>query len=636
MSLSVLITVTHLLGVGHLTRSAALGRALARAGHRVTLVSGGRPADLVDTAGLEFVQLPPVHCEGTDFTRLLSEAGTPIDDALRAERIRRLLAAFEHAAPDVVITETYPFGRRALRGEFRALLDAATARTPRPAILASIRDILNPPSRPQKAADAEAILRVFYDGVLVHGDEAAAPLALSWPVGTALERQLVYTGYLGGDALSDDAAPTSSGEIVVSGGGSAAGLALFEAAAGAADLDTSAHHWRILVGQGVPESAFDMLRERAVNAIVERARPDFRRLLAAAEVSVSQAGYNTALDLAATGARAVLVPFEQGAEQEQRLRAEGLAAARRATLLPERDLTPAALLDAVAREAAKPHPVASASLDGGARAVRAVEQAAHERRRVEAAWDALARCLDDLQAAGRRATLWWRDDDAAEPTPALDRLIALSRTSGMPLALAVSPGLATDALATRLAAEPGVHVLVHGLAHENRAPAGAKKCELGHRPIDALTRDLAQALLDQQDRFGRQALAVLVPPWNRVDDALEPHLAAIGFRGLSTFKPRAASHRDGLAIINTHCDPIDWRGGGGLADEAALVETLTRDLGSGEPIGLLTHHLVHDERLWRFVERLVRLLAAHPAVDRPAADRLFGPASALPPAGEAP
>ena len=39
----VLIVVTHLLGAGHLTRASALARAFMRAGHEVTVVTGGMP-----------------------------------------------------------------------------------------------------------------------------------------------------------------------------------------------------------------------------------------------------------------------------------------------------------------------------------------------------------------------------------------------------------------------------------------------------------------------------------------------------------------------------------------------------------------------------------------------------------------
>ncbi|SDR63313.1 hypothetical protein SAMN05519103_08478 [Rhizobiales bacterium GAS113] len=59
MSRRALIVVTHLLGVGHLARAALIARALAERGAEVRLVSGGRPSETVDLAGLDLVQLPP-------------------------------------------------------------------------------------------------------------------------------------------------------------------------------------------------------------------------------------------------------------------------------------------------------------------------------------------------------------------------------------------------------------------------------------------------------------------------------------------------------------------------------------------------------------------------------------------------
>ena len=51
----VLIAVTHLLGAGHLTRSAAIARAFAAAGHETMLISGGVPAPMVRSDGLRLV-----------------------------------------------------------------------------------------------------------------------------------------------------------------------------------------------------------------------------------------------------------------------------------------------------------------------------------------------------------------------------------------------------------------------------------------------------------------------------------------------------------------------------------------------------------------------------------------------------
>ena len=57
-------------------------------------------------------------------------------------------------------------------------------------------------------------------------------------------------------------------------------------------------------------------------------------------MSVSQAGYNTVLDILAAHARAVLVPFAAERETEQLLRAERLAALGAVDLVRESELSP--------------------------------------------------------------------------------------------------------------------------------------------------------------------------------------------------------------------------------------------------------------------------------------------------------
>lgn len=375
MTCRVLIAVTHLLGVGHLTRAAAIARALAAGGMRVTLVSGGRATSLIGAGQAHIVQLAPVHIEGTAFSRLLQPDGRPADDAYLAGRRDALLSAFEEAAPDVVITELFPFGRRALAGEFLALAEAAHAAPRRPAILASVRDILVRPEKPTRIAEAHARLAALYDGVLVHGDEALVPLDASWPVDAALRPLLHYTGYV--DEAQDAAAsPMTAGAILVSGGGGAAARPVIEAALGAARLDPT-RRWHCLVGKPLDAQ----LRETAPpNALVEPTRPDFQSLLAGCHVSVSRAGYNTMLDLARAGCRSVVVPFEDDRETEQRVRAECFARHGLVTLLPEADLSPRTLLDAIDRAVAQGGPTAAGfRRDGLARTLALVRRFAERR-----------------------------------------------------------------------------------------------------------------------------------------------------------------------------------------------------------------------------------------------------------------
>jgi len=84
-------------------------------------------------------------------------------------------------------------------------------------------------------------------------------------------------------------------------------------------------------------------------------------------------------------------------------------------------------------------------------------------------WQALADEAARWRDAGRVAEIWWRDDDAVDVGEPLDRLLAIARDTSMPLARAVVPAGATEALAGRLDLEPGVDVLQHGYAHAKHA-----------------------------------------------------------------------------------------------------------------------------------------------------------------------
>jgi hypothetical protein len=225
-------------------------------------------------------------------------------------------------------------------------------------------------------------------------------------------------------------------------------------------------------------------------------------------------------------------------------------------------------------------------------------------------WQALADEAARWHDAGRSAELWWRDDDAADAGPALDRLLALHRATDVALALAVVPARATPALADRLAGEPGVDLLQHGYAHVNHAAAGEKKTELGpHRPAMLVLGELGTGWLALERLFAGRALPVLVPPWNRIAPGLVPTLPEIGFKGLSTFGPRRQRRLRGLVEINAHVDLIDWHGSRGFVGAPAALGALVGALVhartvSPEPVGLLSHHLAMDGEAWDFLRSM--------------------------------
>jgi predicted glycosyltransferase len=365
----VLIVVTHLLGTGHLSRALTLGRAFAAAGHDVMIASGGMPAAQLDHGVVTFVQLPPLRADGTNFTRLLDTDGGAASANWLARRRAALGAALNTHAPDILITELFPFVRRILSDEFLALLRAARARPRPPVVLASIRDILAPPSKPAKAARTDDIIARYYDAVLVHSDPLGTPLEQSWPVSGRLAQKLRYTGYVAPAPAAPHPDGAGKAEILVSAGGGAVGTALFETALAAAALSPDLK-WRLLVGGGTGENNIETLRAKAGNSIVEPARADFRAMLYHAAASVSMCGYNTTLDLLQAGTAAVLVPFDAGNEVEQTLRAQSLAALPAITVRRAAGLTPGGLRDAVRAVIRAPgRPATGLRFDGAAQTV---------------------------------------------------------------------------------------------------------------------------------------------------------------------------------------------------------------------------------------------------------------------------
>ena len=389
----VLFHVQHLLGIGHLTRTATLARALAAEGVAVTVASGGEPVPGVDFGTARLVQLPPARVADRRFKELLDEHGDPVDDAWKACRRDRLLAVYDDVRPDVVLTELFPFGRRQLRFELLPLLDRCAgdrARTGRPRVACSVRDILVASPKPERNREMLEHVRRYYDLVLVHGDPRFVSLDATFPHAGALAERIVYTGYVVARPKSfpverepceaQGGGEAHAGEVIVSAGGGAVGGRLLEAALAARPRSRLRDApWRLLAGANLPETDFRQLAARAPAGVaVERFRPDFGALLRRARLSISQGGYNTLMEVLDAGLRAVVVPYAGGLETEQTLRARLLAARGLIEVVGEDELGPASLAAAVDRALAGTAPggVAGLDVDGAPSTVRALRELA--------------------------------------------------------------------------------------------------------------------------------------------------------------------------------------------------------------------------------------------------------------------
>lgn len=351
MTARVFFYVQHLLGIGHLRRAATLARAMVADGLDVLVVSGGAPVQDLDLGGARFHQLPPLRAADARLKELSHLDGAPLDDAFRERRTGLLLHLFEAEAPDILLTEQFPFGRTQLRFELMPLLDAAQARAPAPWIVSSVRDVLRRSASPARVDEMVATFEVF-DTVLIHADPALVRLGDSFPGWADIQDRALYTGYV---AESDPSrAPQGNvgkGEVIVSAGGGAVGAPLLSAAIAARPLTSLADRkWRILVGPNVSEADRAALAEAAsAGIIVEPARADFVDLLANSALSISQAGYNTVVETLCHADRAVLVPFGTARETEQADRARVLVERGMVAAVPPDALTPQTLAAAVKR-----------------------------------------------------------------------------------------------------------------------------------------------------------------------------------------------------------------------------------------------------------------------------------------------
>jgi predicted glycosyltransferase len=224
------------------------------------------------------------------------------------------------------------------------------------------------------------MLRVFnkyFDRLLVHGDPHLIPLERTFLYADRISGRLEYTGYVVErtgmqSPASGTNTATGTGEVLVSAGGGAVGRSLLETAIRARPLTGLAHRtWRVLAGVNASAADIEALHGLAGEAgaghvVVERSRSDFPRMLDNCELSVSQGGYNTIMEILQAGTRSVVVPYAGGSETEQSLRAGLLAERGLIEVVAESALSPDVLAAAVDRAAKRPRPMGGDIDLGGA------------------------------------------------------------------------------------------------------------------------------------------------------------------------------------------------------------------------------------------------------------------------------
>jgi predicted glycosyltransferase len=363
----------HSLGIGHLTRSFALATALVQT-FRVVFLNGGRlPPGLPVPQGIEIVDLPPLGMD--DGHTVVSREATV--DVARAVALRRALieSAVQRHRPAVLLVELFPFGRKKFTGEILPMIRLARhQRGGRALVVCSLRDILVDARSDQQQHDDRArwLCDRYFDTVLVHADPALARLEDSFRPRRPLRVPVHYTGYVV-PARAPAAQAPRAGHLLLSAGGGIVGDALFRCVLQARALLREPLPLRIVAGPFLPEPQWLALQDMAHGVeglALLRQVPDMVAEMRTARASISQCGYNTALDILVSNVPALVVPYATVTENEQSERAVRLAELGAMQQLDGDALDPARMAAAIKSLLGFTPAAVTLGLDGAAESAR--------------------------------------------------------------------------------------------------------------------------------------------------------------------------------------------------------------------------------------------------------------------------
>ena len=311
------------------------------------------------------IQLPAIVSDA-EFTRLRpADPALSLEDAFNRRR-DMMLENYEALSPDIVLVELYPFGRRKFGPELKPLLKHARRQGSQ--VVCSLRDILVA-RKDQAGYESKVIdpMKRFFDLLLVHSDPAFHPLHDSFTRLDDIAAEIGYTGYVVPDITRAPITRTRS--IIASIGGGRFGHELAEAVVRSAPLlaQRIPHDMVLYTGPFCPEPVAERLRDLArgqSNLRVERFTPDLHQKLAGCELSISMGGYNTTMNVLATGVRAMMMGCTNNDGMDQVERVEKLGQLGVVDVVRTDDLEPARFADRVVQCLERAPATANIDIDG--------------------------------------------------------------------------------------------------------------------------------------------------------------------------------------------------------------------------------------------------------------------------------
>lgn len=377
----------HLLGVGHHFRNFQIVRALAKS-YKVYFVDGGREVRNIDIPSVRTIRLPALFKDLESQRTVCEDAKFSLQEAQK-KRKQILLETIAQIQPDIFVIELFPFARTKLYKELIPAIQKARALNPKVKVICSVREIIKKAPQKElarkKPPDREAsffiprmiwyavsfwrkdeknkrlarlyyervvpVLNRYFDYVLIHGDPRLFQLESFFPWIEDIEIPVEYTGYVSEKLESRDANTQKTIEeqgpyVLVSVGGGILGWDM---------ITTAVRAWKILCDQGyiqnmkmvifagifMKDAEYDAIKKMCTGDAfyLSRFTNNFLQWMQSAELSISQAGYNTCMNVLETGVKAILVPIPAERDLDQAPRAKKLSEFGIADMIRSEELT---------------------------------------------------------------------------------------------------------------------------------------------------------------------------------------------------------------------------------------------------------------------------------------------------------
>jgi len=616
----------HSLGMGHLIRSLAIAGGLTN--FDVVFLNGGPlPQGQKPPERVEIINLPPLGFDSE--MQLLSRDGNHTVAQAQRLRLEIMRNALSSVKPDVLLIELFPFGRKKFAAELIALLEDARALSSPPLVICSLRDILVERNQHHDELACHRANR-YLNAILVHADARFARLEESFHPCSPLKVPVQYTGFVTrGQKDSTDPELRREPRIVVSAGGGLVGETLLRTAIQAYEFLPVAGkpELRLIGGPFIPEQSWHDLEEvargkRGISLI--RSVPDLGMELRTAAASISQCGYNTAMDILRSRVPALVVPFSGDRQDEQMNRArrlERLGALRVLEPDPLDARTLAAAMNALLQFQPNAIPL---DMNGVGNTAQQLGDLVRERRAKQKvlspkhsggipAW--LIPVREALDGLAHPAQVFFRDDDCGWGDDRLLLLLDIFADFDIPVDLAAIPAALNSTFAQKLSRRMVAHperlrIHQHGYAHLNHEPNG-KKCEFGSaRDHSSQRGDIQKGRRRLAELLGAAPDPIFTPPWNRCTAVTARCLAELGFQALSRDSHAEAFDIPGLIEIPIAVDWFAHRKKVRL-HQLEWGELLASKLESAATVGIMLHHAVMDANEMQALAQLLSLLARH-------------------------